>query len=659
MSIKTKLMTGASVFVIVFAGWLAYVFQNSANRLIEEEYYNRGRILSQNLAYNAKVGVLVQDEENLGELIDGTMQEHDVEFALIYDDQGNVLSTSGPTYAWESFHIADRAVAEPYSLKKRSDRIDFTSVIAVDDKIEGYAVVGFSLRSLQACLDRTNQKAILLTLLFIVFGIGCTALIINRLIKYINRIKKFAEDLAAGRHNSAIKIDTNDEIGDLARALNTMSEKIMNALNTAEENYRKAQDTASALEAEHSKALQEKMELEASAAEILKSLERVKEGDLTTAAAVCGSDEMARICSGLNATLAEFSRVLAKLSAASHAISITSANIESAGTEISQGAESQYRQTEEMATAISTMAQNLEEANVGLEHATGIARRAQDAAQSGSDVIGQAIDGINRVASVISESAGVVKSLGVQSQEINEIVQVINEIADQTNLLALNAAIEAARAGEQGRGFAVVADEVRKLAERTAKATGEIGGMIQRIQDLTGKAVHSMDNGNQEMQNGRLLVEGVGTALDEIVTSVNSMQEEFQRIVETSREQSETASSINEQINLVRDVARANSENSAKVKTAGNELKAQISELLGVVTRFKIGDPEKLERAARQVKIKSAGTAARKNPDAGSRGYAGPERRGTAAQEMKIRLEGRREEDRGNIRVGPEGRIAE
>ena len=153
-----------------------------------------------------------------------------------------------------------------------------------------------------------------------------------------------------------------------------------------------------------------------------------------------------------------------------------------------------------------------------------------------------------KISEVVKQSAETVQALGKSSDQIGEIVQVIDDIADQTNLLALNAAIEAARAGEQGRGFAVVADEVRKLAERTTKATKEIATMIKQIQKDTNDAVESMQQGTAEVEVGKKLAEKAGSSLQEIIHGAEQVVDIVTQVAAASEEQSSAAEQISKNI---------------------------------------------------------------------------------------------------------------
>jgi methyl-accepting chemotaxis protein len=196
---------------------------------------------------------------------------------------------------------------------------------------------------------------------------------------------------------------------------------------------------------------------------------------------------------------------------------------------------------------------------------------------------------MNRIAEVVQKSALTVQALGKSSDQIGEIVQVIDDIADQTNLLALNAAIEAARAGEQGRGFAVVADEVRKLAERTTKATKEIAGMIRQIQKDTSGAVESMSKGTEEVEKGKALADKAGESLKEIIKGAEKAVDVITQVAAASEEQSSTSEQISKSIEMINNVTRESTEGIQQIARASEDLSRLTTNLQELISHFNVG----------------------------------------------------------------------
>jgi len=208
-------------------------------------------------------------------------------------------------------------------------------------------------------------------------------------------------------------------------------------------------------------------------------------------------------------------------------------------------------------------------------------------AREGETVVKRTVDEVQQISRAVADSAKLMESLGSRSNQIGEIVNVINEIADQTNLLALNAAIEAARAGEQGRGFAVVADEVRKLAERTARATTEISTMISAIQDETGRAVASMHESIRRVEHGTEFSSQAGKALHRIVDSVNALQAMVGHIASATEEMSTTSEVISSDIETMALSARQTGSSAHEIGQSVDALARLSSELSEVTKRFR------------------------------------------------------------------------
>jgi len=216
------------------------------------------------------------------------------------------------------------------------------------------------------------------------------------------------------------------------------------------------------------------------------------------------------------------------------------------------------------------------------------AKQARASAEQGGSVVKETVNGMQSIAEVVRVSAATVQELGKSSDQIGEIIGVIDDIADQTNLLALNAAIEAARAGEQGRGFAVVADEVRKLAERTTKATKEIATMIKKIQGDTHGAVTAMEKGTKHVDEGIKLADRAGTSLNEIVGISQKVTDMVTQIAAASEEQSTTSEMISKNVEAISTVTGESARGTQEIARASEELKQLTERLSELLSKFKV-----------------------------------------------------------------------
>ncbi|OGP18510.1 MAG: hypothetical protein A2V21_310125 [Deltaproteobacteria bacterium GWC2_55_46] len=331
------------------------------------------------------------------------------------------------------------------------------------------------------------------------------------------------------------------------------------------------------------------------------------------------NDEIASLSVSVNRMSERVSGVIEKISATSVDLAAASEELSATSGRISEGARMQSGQTTHAATAMEEMSATVLEVARNSQQASIDARKTREIAAKGGQVVHEAIAAMKDVAEATSVSAGTIKKLGASSEEIGTIVSVINDIADQTNLLALNAAIEAARAGEQGRGFAVVADEVRKLAERTTRATKEISVMIQSIQDETSRAVSAMNEGTGKVENGLKLANEAGQALKDIVSGVETVTDMIGQIATSAEEQSATTAEITRSMDSIADVSRTSVTSIGEVEKATGELMVFAAELKELINGFRSaqGDNDKIDAPVRaEARLRLIHTSSRKTKPA-------------------------------------------
>jgi twitching motility protein PilJ len=236
------------------------------------------------------------------------------------------------------------------------------------------------------------------------------------------------------------------------------------------------------------------------------------------------------------------------------------------------------------------MAASIEEVSGNSERCADVARHSVDIAHKGGDAVRRTIDGMNAIRETIQETSKRIKRLGESSQEIGNIVELINDIAEQTNILALNASIQASMAGEAGRGFAVVADEVQRLAERAAKATRQIEVLVRTIQTDTNEAVVSMERSTTDVVGGALLAENAGAALEEIEQVSNQIASLVQNISASARQQAAVSGNISKNMQVVREISTQTAEGSTATSTSIAKLAALSAQLRKSVAGFRLPD---------------------------------------------------------------------
>ncbi len=317
--------------------------------------------------------------------------------------------------------------------------------------------------------------------------------------------------------------------------------------------------------------------------------QKISSNDLSVAdLPITSGDEIGKTCAALNTMKNTLHQMIQSIASTADHVASASEEISSSATQQAEGADRQKDQTAQVATAMQEMASTVLQVSENSNRAAEAARKASETAHHGGSIVNETLNRMREIAQSVSGTAKKMEELGRSSDQIGRIIGVIDDIADQTNLLALNAAIEAARAGEQGRGFAVVADEVRKLAERTTTATKEIAQMIKNIQDETKTAVGAMVQGTQQVEEGVKSTAQAGDALQQIIQMAEQVGEMITHIATASTQQSSATEQVNSNMDQIARLVKESAIGAQQSAKACQDLSGLALDLQKMVSNFKL-----------------------------------------------------------------------
>ena len=498
------------------------------------------------------------------------------------------------------------------------NKLNWIFVISVPE-----AEISGSLASL------TNMSIIILLVGFLILSFTMVFLansIASPIKTLANRIK---ESILKGSLNLKLDLDSKDELGDLSRAFNLMLSSLRSKVSTlhefAEGNFsadveiisdddelgkavitmkksleavqQELADISEAVMSGNLKYFSDMTKFQGEYANIIgkindiisyilvpvrdasSSLEKLASRDLSIRMSGTYHGDNAKLQNSFNSAVSNLEEIISEVRSSSSKNLTAVYDIRTIIEELVCQFEQQAGQTNEATTSIEEMTNSIFDNAKSAENMSDTASKSKESAENGGKVVQQTILGMKDISQEVNKSASVVLELGESSKNIGEIIGVIEDIADQTNLLALNAAIEAARAGEQGRGFAVVADEVRKLAEKTTKATGEISNMIKKIQQDTDFAVSSMEHAQNKTDDGIKMADEAGKALEQIVSISNDLSEKVLNIATATNQQSEVSRNISEKIESMNSLSQQSMEKVISIQTYLDEF-TQLTENL-------------------------------------------------------------------------------
>ncbi|MGE8486384.1 MAG: methyl-accepting chemotaxis protein [Pseudomonas sp.] len=316
--------------------------------------------------------------------------------------------------------------------------------------------------------------------------------------------------------------------------------------------------------------------------------ETIAGGNLSKVIEVDGNDEPARLLGALAAMQTNLRKTIEQIAGSATQLGAAAEELSTVTQEASRGLQQQNNEIEQAATAVNEMTAAVEEVARNAVSTSEASNQSTQAAREGRDRVVETVDAIQTMTHDVQNTALMIEGLATQGRDIGKVLDVIRAIAEQTNLLALNAAIEAARAGEAGRGFAVVADEVRALAHRTAQSTQEIEKMVAGIQNGTGEAVSSMQQSNQRTQSTLEMARAAGVALEQITSSIQLINERNLVIASASEEQAQVSREVDRNLVNIRDLATQSAAGANQTSAATHELSRLAVDLNAMVARFVI-----------------------------------------------------------------------
>ena len=490
-------------------------------------------------------------------------------------------------------YVGDANIAGVNYLTFYAPLYDHQKLINPNSKPVGIAYVGRPLSEIQALLAYLSNTGYAIAILSITIASAIGIIIAGSLSSPLRRLSRFTQQIGRGEMGERlIDSDRHDEIGTLSLELNNMAEQLEVLI---EEKQQEAERIAEArqevAQTEAELRIQEQRQakelLQRRALELLIEVDPISRGDLTIRANVT-EDEIGTIADSYNSTIRNLRKLVLEVQTASLSVSQTVTQNEETMQNVLGGASQQVLAIEQALESIHTLSESIAGVEMRALQAEVQVESANQVLLEGDAAMNSTVEGFTAIRETVSETAEKVKQLGEASQKISKVVKLISGFANQTNMLALNASIEAARAGEEGQGFGVVANEVRALAQRSAKATIEIRQLIEEIQLQANDLVKAMAVGTQQVNTGSKLVEETRQKLNEISVSSQQINQLVREISQSASLQSQTSEDVSQTIQNVAEIATSNSSYAQNMNVAFSELLKVAQELQISVSQFKV-----------------------------------------------------------------------
>ena len=479
------------------------------------------------------------------------LRAYDGEFTTLRDRigvEGPRVDTAGADGARlrDAFERLERQASE--HLVRYRGQADARRSEVQGDIVRGYAVIGVAL---------------VIGLLLVVGALRY--FVYAPVAAEADAIARVCDSVAIGDISSRVPNPSETELGSVARSLNSMLDNTVSLVQTRTE----------------------RDQMQAAVMKLLEEVGGVAEGDLTVQAEVT-ADVTGAVADSFNFMIGQLRQIIGQVQAASRQVSTALGDLRDVTGKLATGSEDQAAQAVEASVAIEEMAASIHYVSENASSSASVAEQARTNAEHGTRAVTRTIEGMKAVRDQVQETAKRIKRLGESSQEIGEIVELIGDIGDRTSILALNASIQAAMAGEAGRGFAIVADEVERLADRATEATKRAGILVKATQTEAAEVMAAMEDTTREVINRSNIANEAGVALSEIQTVSNRLAELIQAISDAAQQQARGSEQVAKSMNEMSSVTRNTAASTKQTAAAINSLALLVDNLNATVSRFKL-----------------------------------------------------------------------
>jgi twitching motility protein PilJ len=558
-----------------------YVSARSIRTSMTEEFVSKGEAIASSLASSGVDLISTRDASSVQSLVDEFARIRGVAYVMVYDPQKKLIahtfSPSVPAGIIDKNIVPGNVVRQQRDIEyQEPGRKGHRDIIDI-----GVPMAAGKLGTVRVGMDRAiiDQAAAASgrQLLLVFAGVAALTVIggawlARRITRPITRLVEAAQRVGEGDLSETVAVTSRDEIGDLAQTFNHTIVRLRDQLHT---------------ESERDDERKRREDLQENIIKFLDVAMEVSQGDLTKRGDVT-SDVLGNVVDAINLMVAEIGAIIADVRVAAMQVSASASQMTDSSGRMTEGAQAQAREASQVAASVEALTRSVRQVAESARASAEAAREALAAAQKGDIAVRDSLQGMQRIRGEVQSISKKIKSLGDRSLEISEIVNTIEDIASQTNLVALNAAIEAAGAGEAGLRFAVVADEVRKLAERSAKATKDIAVLIKNVQADTQDAVVVMEQGTLEVESGYRMTVQAGESLKAIADVSQRSAELAQEISEATQQQVRSAESVTQAMQSIQSVASQTELGVLEARRTVAELSRLAEELTASLARFKL-----------------------------------------------------------------------